>query len=113
MIRWSESLTESAQLVRERLELCQQGGTAPDASCAAWLREKDVVAIGADTAAVEATVRADPSPTRLGLHLVALRDLGVYMIATLDLEALAADGVYEFSVHRRAAAPVEGHGLPR
>ena len=83
-------------LFENNYELWQQGGPGPDASCTAWLREKDVMAIGADTAPVEATVRADPSPTRLRLHLTALRDLGVYMIAALDLEALAADEVYEF-----------------
>ena len=83
-------------LFENNYELWQQGGPGPDASCTAWLREKDVMAIGADTAPVEATVRADPSPTRLRLHLNALRDLGVYMIAALDLEALAADEVYEF-----------------
>ena len=77
-------------------ELWEQGCPGPDASCTAWLREKDVMAIGADNGAVEADVRADPFPTRLRLHLTTLRDLGVYMIATLDLEALAADEVYEF-----------------
>ncbi len=78
---------------RERWE---QGCPGPDASCTAWLREKDVMAIGADNLAVEADVRANPFPTRLKLHLTAMRDLGVYMIATLDLEALAADEVHEF-----------------
>ena len=30
------------------------------------------------------------------LHIAALRDLGIYLIELMDLDALAADEIYEF-----------------
>jgi kynurenine formamidase len=60
------------------------------------LKEKNIVAIGADNAAVEAYIAEGRSPTSPRLHITALRDLGVYLIEHVDLEELAADQVYEF-----------------
>ena len=77
-------------------ELWQRGGPGPDISCAAWLQEKDVMAVGADNVSVEANVRGVPSPTSMRLHIAALRDLGIYLIELMDLDELAADEVYEF-----------------
>lgn len=77
-------------------ELWGKGEPGPDASCTAWLKEKDVIAIGADNAAVEAYVSEGRSPTSARLHITALRDLGVYLIEHVDLEELARDEVYEF-----------------
>ena len=55
-----------------------------------------MIALGADSAGVEATVFAQRTATTPRLHTTALRDLGVYLIEHLDLEALARDRVYEF-----------------
>lgn len=79
-------------------DLWSQGEPGPDASCTAWLKEKEIIALGADNAAVEAyTMQTAPTPSRrLRLHTAALRDLGVYLIEHLNLEELARDQVYEF-----------------
>ena len=76
--------------------LWEQGEPGPDPSCTAWLKAKDVVALGADNAGVEAMVLAKRAATTPRLHTTALRDLGVYLIEHLDLEDLARDRVYEF-----------------
>jgi 5-methylthioadenosine/S-adenosylhomocysteine deaminase len=76
-------------------ELWSQGEPGPDASCTAWLKTKDVIAVGADTPAVEGYVYRDRERLAERLHVTALRDLGVYLIENLDLEALGRDQVYE------------------
>ena len=76
--------------------LWESGEPGPDASCTAWLKEKDIIAIGADNAGVEAYEAKDRDPTGARLHITALRDLGVYLIEHVDLEELARDQVYEF-----------------
>ena len=78
------------------LERWKEGEPGPDASCTAWLKEKDIVAIGADNAGVEAYLLKNRSPASPRLHITALRDLGVYLIEHVDLEELAEDEVYEF-----------------
>lgn len=77
-------------------DLWKQGEPGPDASCTAWLKEKNIIAIGADNAGVEASVIKGRSPLSPRLHITALRDLGVYLIEHLDLEELAQDHAYEF-----------------
>ena len=73
-----------------------KGEPGPDAGCTEWLKEKDIMAIAADNAAVEAYVAEGRSPTSPRLHITALRDLGVYLIEHVDLEQLAREEVYEF-----------------
>lgn len=80
---------------RDRV-LWESGSPGPDAGCTAWLKENDIMAIGADNAAVEAYDMARRSPTSDRLHITALRDLGVYLIEHLDLEELSRDEAYEF-----------------
>ncbi len=65
----------------------------PDGSLAAWLKEKDVCALGADQPTVEAQ-RDGGDPHYL--HKYALRDLGIYLLENLDMEELSKDKVYEF-----------------
>jgi kynurenine formamidase len=62
-------------------------------ACGHWLRALDLVAFGADNPAVE-VVRASSEP--LPLHRDVLWGCGGYLLEFLDLEALAADRVYEF-----------------
>ena len=77
-------------------ELWKQGEPGPDATCASWLKDKDVIMLGADNAGVESYVMATRSHLDARLHIVTLRDLGIYLLEHLDLEALANDEVYEF-----------------
>jgi kynurenine formamidase len=65
-----------------------------DASALPWLQAHDIVAIGADNQAVE--VLHSIPPDRLPVHEGAIRDLGIYLLENLNLDALAADQVYEF-----------------
>jgi kynurenine formamidase len=76
--------------------LYEQGEPGPDFSCGAWLKEKDIIALGADNFAVERFLVGEREPDRPWLHTVALRDLGIYLIENLDLEGLAYDRVHEF-----------------
>jgi kynurenine formamidase len=84
------------RVFRENRLLYEQGEPGPDAGCTAWLKEKDVIAIGADNYGVERMLLSDRNPLNPRLHTTALRDLGVYLIENLDLEELARDHVYEF-----------------
>jgi len=62
---------------------------------ARWVTEHKVVAVGADNEAVEHTPSTDPENWLPG-HSHFLIDNGVPQMECLDLEALAADSVYEF-----------------
>ena len=55
--------------------------------------ERDICALGADHPTVEAK---PPTYNSAPLHRYALRDLGIYLMESLDLEELARDRVYEF-----------------
>ncbi|MBI4259650.1 MAG: cyclase family protein [Actinobacteria bacterium] len=84
-------------------------------AAAAWLRERDVAAIAADTPTVEVLPSENPaliSP----LHLLAIRDMGMPLGEIFDLEALAADcaddGVYEFLFGAQPIGFVGGIGSP-
>jgi len=67
-----------------------QPGLGLDA--AQWAGRREVVALGADNSAVEAY----PRPGGLSVHTEFIWRQGGYLIELLDLEALAADRVYEF-----------------
>jgi kynurenine formamidase len=84
------------RVFREQRALYDQGEPGPDATCTAWLKAKDVIAIGADNYGVERMMIKDRNPLNPRLHTTALRDLGVYLIENLDLEELARDRAYEF-----------------
>ena len=58
-----------------------------------WLQSNDIVGIGADNHAVEVIEQIPPD--RLPVHECAIRDLGIYLLENFNLEALAADKVYE------------------
>jgi kynurenine formamidase len=71
--------------------LFDSGGPGIDESTLPWLKQHGVVAVGADTYAVE--VMREMPPAALPVHPVALRDLGIYLVEALNLEELAADKV--------------------
>jgi len=60
----------------------------------AWLRERDVCAVGADNTAVEVLPPERPDRSLI-LHEKFIRDLGGYLVEFLDLEEIAAAGVGE------------------
>lgn len=63
---------------------------------ARWLTEQKVSLIGADTWAIEVVPHED-AETAFPVHQWNLVRHGVYHLENLDLEALAADEVYEFA----------------
>ena len=70
----------------------------PDISAARWLLERGVVASGTDTETYEVQpapdlgTPANPQP----VHTLLLIENGIYLLESLDLEALARDRVFEF-----------------
>ena len=76
-------------------QLWDSGEPGPDGSIGPWLKDKGIVAIGADTAGVEA-MKLPRAKVVLPVHLLALCDLGIHLIEHVDLEELAQDKVYEF-----------------
>jgi kynurenine formamidase len=79
-----------------------QPGVGPD--CLAFFNEMEIVAIGADNAAVEWGFRAAPPYTRKAfggyatgpLHPDFLWNRGAYIMEILNLDGLAQDQAYEF-----------------
>jgi kynurenine formamidase len=61
-----------------------------------WLTEQKIVLIGADTWAIEVVPSENPERP-FEVHQWTLTRHGVYHLENLDLEALAADRVYEFA----------------
>jgi kynurenine formamidase len=75
-------------------ELWNAGEPGPDGSCVKWLKERDIMALGADTPGVERYEHRENGGRPV--HAAALRDLGVYLIENVNLEELARDRTYEF-----------------
>ena len=63
---------------------------------ARWLADRGAALVGADTLAFEC-IGAGQGHALLPAHRVLLVERGVNIIETLDLDALAADGVHEFA----------------
>jgi kynurenine formamidase len=70
----------------------------PDISAARWLLERGVIATGTDTETYEVQPAPDPGPTGnpQPVHTLLLIENGIYLMESLDLEALARARVYEF-----------------
>ena len=60
-----------------------------------WLADHDPVAVGADSIAFE-HLPAGAGHALLPAHTLLLVERGIHIIETLDLEALARAGVFEF-----------------
>jgi kynurenine formamidase len=71
------------------------GGLGADAS--AWLVEHRPLAVGADNLAWDVPDREEPGLGTLPGHILLLVRAGIYILESLYLEALAADGVREFA----------------
>lgn len=81
------------RLFYEDRALFDSGEPGIDVSTLPWLKAHDIVAVGVDNHAVE--VLGEIPPRELPVHRIAIRDLGIYLLENLDLEALAADRAYE------------------
>jgi kynurenine formamidase len=70
----------------------------PDISAGRWLLERGVVATGTDTETYEVQPAPDPGPTGnpQPVHTLLLIQNAIYLMESLDLEALAREHVYEF-----------------
>jgi kynurenine formamidase len=71
------------------------GGMAPDAS--RWLAAREPLAVGADNLAWDVPGAHDPVLGSLPGHTLLIVRAGVYILESLNLEALARDGVREFA----------------
>ncbi len=68
----------------------------PGVTAIKWLIERRIVMTGGDTPSVEAVPGEDPNRPFEG-HQWLMNRNGIYNLENLDLEALAADRVYEFA----------------
>jgi kynurenine formamidase len=73
--------------------LFDSGEPGIDETTLPWLKLHDIAGIAADNHAVEVIEKIPPD--RLPIHEFAIRDLGLYLMENFNLEALAADKVYE------------------
>jgi kynurenine formamidase len=80
------------------VELDRHRGPGPDISAARWLAEQGIVATGSDTETYEVQPAPDPGRPRnpQPVHTLLLIERGIYILESLDLEEIAARGVYEF-----------------
>jgi kynurenine formamidase len=78
--------------------MAEHRGPGPDISAARWLAERGVAATGSDTETYEVQPAPDPGSPRnpQPVHTYLLIELGIYLMESLDLEALAGDEVHEF-----------------
>lgn len=79
-------------LAKDRV-LFETGEPGIDESTLPWLKEHDIVAVGADNLAVEALNSIPPED--LPVHRIGIRDLGLYLLENLDLNEMAKDRAYE------------------
>jgi kynurenine formamidase len=70
----------------------------PDLTAARLLADRGVVAVGSDTETFEVQPAPDPGhpANPQPVHTLLLIERGIYIMESLDLEELAADGVHEF-----------------
>ena len=78
--------------------LARHRGAGPDISAARLLAERGVIAVGSDTETFEVQPAPDPGEPAnpQPVHTLLLIEKGVYIMESLDLEAIAAAAVREF-----------------
>lgn len=67
----------------------------PGREGATWLADREVVALGTDTMAVDVDPPEDPAYPRV-VHQIMLVERGIYLIENMYLDELVRDKVYEF-----------------
>jgi kynurenine formamidase len=66
-------------------------------AAAEWLAKRDVMLMGADNFPVEVAPNPDKA-LNLPVHQIALAVNGIFLLENMNLEAIAARGVYEFAL---------------
>ena len=87
------------------------GCPGPGITAARWLADKKIAVVGADTWPVEA-VPGENANMPFACHAFWLTINGIYINENLDLEALAADRVYEFAWSFNPVPIKGGTGAP-
>jgi kynurenine formamidase len=87
------------------------GCPGPGITAARWLADKKIAVVGADTWPVEA-VPGENASMPFACHAFWLTVNGIYINENLDLEALAADRVYEFAWSFNPVPIKGGTGAP-
>ncbi len=87
------------------------GAPGPDESSAQWLIERRVRITGAETVAYE-WIPAGRGHALLPVHSMLLVDAGIHIIEALNLDALAADRVWEFLFVLSPLKVVGATGVP-
>lgn len=87
------------------------GVPGPGEEAAAWLATREIRAAGSDTIAFEA-LAPGAGHSRLPVHRLLLVERGIHIIETLQLDALARDGVGEFLFVAAPLKLVGGTGSP-
>lgn len=90
--------------------LFDAGEPGIDKTTLPWLKQRDVAAVGVDNLAVE-VLDAIP-PEDLPVHRIGIRDLGLYLIENLDLNAMAEDRAYESLIVIAPLTITGGAGSP-
>lgn len=88
--------TGHGQLWMEDNEAYSVSNPGPGVTAIKWLVDLEIVMTGADTPSVEAVPGEDPDRP-FEAHQWLMNRNGIYNLENLDLEALAADQVYEFA----------------
>jgi kynurenine formamidase len=87
---WSQLWSEPARYLGH-----ESGVPGPDKGAAEWIAQASPIVTGHDTMAYE-WLAPSSGHSVLPVHTFLLVDRGIYIIENLDLDALAADHVYEF-----------------
>lgn len=99
-------------IFQEKRALWETSFPGPDESVVPWLKEHDIVALGADQPTCELMEKVGGLGADMPLHRALLRNLGVYILENLDLEELARDKVYEFLFIGAPLRITHGTGSP-
>lgn len=86
---WTDAKLESAP----KEWVAGEPGLTADA--ARYLAARNVIAVGADTWAVDALPAPEGQPGLAG-HVILLKENGIYLLETMNTGPLARDGVHEF-----------------
>jgi kynurenine formamidase len=89
----------------------ESGVPGPEEPAAAWLAERGVRATGSDTIAYE-QIKPGAGHDLLPVHRLLLVERGVHIIEVMNLEEIAAEGVYEFLFVLAPLKIVGGTGSP-
>ena len=73
----------------------ESGVPGPDISAAAWLSAAEPIVVGHDSMAFE-QLEAGAGHAALPVHGALIAERGIHILENVNLETLAADGVYEF-----------------